>query len=107
MRKEMLVVSDTLQEYQTKLVSKYLPDITNPEITSMKIVFIDRNFILSKVCLLKKIQRTYFLKITYNMYFEKVIPINLQEKKELKKILPMLKNDAVMKKQLSEKFIKG
>jgi len=99
---------ELIQEYKDKLFAKYLNPLMNmdPDSLEFKVGYKDKNR-LSGLFFLKRFQRTYFLKICYNKYFEIRIPIDTKEKNELKRILPVLKNDAAMKKQLSEKFIKG
>ncbi len=84
---------NTKLKYEEIIVSKYLREVWKPEIMNMKIVYKDKNIILRNICLLKKMQRNYYLKITYNKYFEKVVPLNYKEKRELKQMLELWKSN--------------
>jgi hypothetical protein len=98
---------ELIQGYKDKLFVKYLNPLMNmdPDSLEFKIGYKDKNR-LSGLFFLKKFQRTYFLKICYNKYFEIRIPIDAKEKNELKRILPMLKKDGELKKTYAEKFFK-
>jgi hypothetical protein len=84
---------NTKLENEEIIVSKYLREVWKPEIMNMNIVYKNKNIILRNICLLKKKQRNYYLKITYNKYLEKVVPLNYEEKKEIERILDLWKSN--------------